>query len=165
MSKSRTSKDRLQAVERRLLVLEARKAGYSYQQIADQLGISKGTVCKDLTRVLAEYHARTAEEVERLRALETERLDHMLRGIWPRATSGHLGAIERALKIMERRAKLLGLDGPIKIAPTDPGGTEPYEPPTDDDEIARRIAALLDRARARRDRAAAGPAGSGDAGP
>jgi len=42
--------------------------------------------------------------------LELERLDAMQAAIWDDAMNGHLGAIDRVLKIMERRAKLLGLD-------------------------------------------------------
>ncbi len=38
------------------------------------------------------------------------------------------GAIERLISIMERRAKLLGLDMPVKIAPTNPEGDKPYDP-------------------------------------
>ena len=33
---------------------------------------------------------------------------------WPLAVDGQVGAIERVLKVMERRAKLLGLDHPIQ---------------------------------------------------
>lgn len=36
-----------------------------------------------------------------------------------------LAAIDRLLKIEERRAKLLGLDKPTKIAPTNPDGDKP----------------------------------------
>ena len=38
-----------------------------------------------------------------------------------------LQAMDRILKIMERRAKLLGLDMPTKIAPTDPSGEKSFE--------------------------------------
>jgi hypothetical protein len=38
-----------------------------------------------------------------------------------------LQAMDRILKIMERRAKLLGLDMPTKIAPTDPSGEKAFE--------------------------------------
>lgn len=44
-----------------------------------------------------------------------------------RARSGELEAIDRALKIAHRRAALLGLDRPTKIAPTTPDGDGPNE--------------------------------------
>lgn len=46
----------------------------------------------------------------------------MLKDVAPK-----LQAMDRILKIMERRAKLLGLDMPTKIAPTDPSGEESFE--------------------------------------
>ena len=39
-----------------------------------------------------------------------------------------LAAIDRLLKIQERRSKLLGLDKPTKIAPTNPDGDKPAIP-------------------------------------
>ena len=42
--------------------------------------------------------------------LELQRLDAMMAGIWNDAVSGKAHAIDRVLKIMERRAKLLNLD-------------------------------------------------------
>ena len=36
--------------------------------------------------------------------------------IWPAALAGDLFAIDRVLKVMSRRAKLLGLDQPKKVA-------------------------------------------------
>jgi len=50
-----------------------------------------------------------------------ERLDQMLLALGPMLRTNqregrmaNLGAIDRALKIMERRAKLLGLDAPVR---------------------------------------------------
>ena len=40
-----------------------------------------------------------------------------------------LSAIDRVLKIMERRAKLLGLDAPAKTALTNPSGDKPWNTP------------------------------------
>jgi len=51
---------------------------------------------------------------------------------------------------IDRRCKLLGLDAPTKIAPTDPSGTREYDNITDDERIAR-LGAILDAARERRD--------------
>lgn len=62
----------------------------------------------------------------------------------------YLQGVERCI---ERRCKLLGLDAPAKVAPTDPTGDKPYDPITDTERAAR-IARILDDARARRDREA-----------
>ena len=42
-------------------------------------------------------------------------LDAMMAGIWVSVRGGNLQAIDRALKIMARRAEYLGLDAPAKI--------------------------------------------------
>jgi hypothetical protein len=48
-----------------------------------------------------------------LRVLEAGRLDQLQLAIWKSALAGHLGAIDRVLRIMERRARLFGLDTPL----------------------------------------------------
>ena len=55
--------------------------------------------------------SKPAKEVLKL---ELERLDAILLSIWKAISQGHLGAIDRAIKIMERRTRYLGLDAPVK---------------------------------------------------
>ena len=50
---------------------------------------------------------------------------------------------------IDRRCKLLGLDAPTKVAPTDPTGSKEYTGLPDDERISR-VVELLDRARTRR---------------
>ena len=35
--------------------------------------------------------------------------------LWPNVLAGKYGAIERLMQVLERRAKLLGLDAPVKV--------------------------------------------------
>ena len=70
--------------------------------------------------------AECAELAEHLRELENQRLDELQASLWDKALAGVLPAADRILRIMERRAKLNGLDAPQKIAPTDPSGENPY---------------------------------------
>jgi len=70
--------------------------------------------------------AECAELAEHLRELENQRLDELQASLWDKALAGVLPAADRILRIMERRAKLNGLDAPQKIAPTDPTGENPY---------------------------------------
>lgn len=55
---------------------------------------------------------------------------------------------------IDRRRKILGIDAPTKIAPTNPAGDKEYEGLTADERM-RRLVAILDAGRARRDRQAA----------
>ena len=77
-----------------------------------------------------------------LRVLEEYRLDALLMVLWPQVMGGDQGAVDRVLRVMQRRAALRGLDAPTKVAPTDPTGEKEYAIFTDD-ERRRRIEALL----------------------
>lgn len=99
-----------------LQALELRRLGLGYREIATQLEIGRTQAHRLVTAALAESREQVAEAVHTIRAEEVSRLDGMMRGLWPDARKGHLGAIDRVLKIMERRAKLLGLDAPAKAA-------------------------------------------------
>lgn len=112
------------AAETRLLALELRKSGMTYQQIADEIGISVSGAFKHVSKALATFRAKAAEEAETVAALEAERLDSLHQALWPKAIQGDMPAVDRVLKIMERRAKLYGLDAPTKLAATTPGGEE-----------------------------------------
>jgi DNA-binding CsgD family transcriptional regulator len=111
-AQSKTSGKRVLAREREEKALALRKAGASYSQIAKQLGVTKNAAHKMVTRVLDRYAYKIADGVPAVRELEIQRLDMLLLGIWDRARRGDGSAIDRALKIMERRARLLGLDAP-----------------------------------------------------
>jgi DNA-binding CsgD family transcriptional regulator len=109
------SKRHLQAREHEEKALELRKAGYSYKEIGAQLGISRVAAFQSVMRVLAAYEDDIKEQVPRVRQLELQRLDSMLTKLQPRINQGDDRAINSALKIGERRAKLMGLDAPLEI--------------------------------------------------
>ena len=97
---------RVRAHDRHLQALELRKAGATYQAIADQLGYAQAKgAYKAVTSALK---ATLKEPAEELRTLEAERLDAALLAIWRRVTKGDDKAIDRLLGIMKRRMELLG---------------------------------------------------------
>ena len=116
---STTSALHIAQAERRTQYLNLRKAGYTYERIGAQFGVSRQAVCDVVVWALK---SQQAESVGDLRALENERLDDMLRAIYAQAVKGDTGAIDRILRIMERRAKLWGLDAPVQSV-VDNGGT------------------------------------------
>lgn len=118
---------RLVATERRREAVTLRRTGLTYDLIGQAMGITRQTAHKLVMAELRQIAAETAAEADALRALEVERLDRLLQGLWARAQQGDLDAVDRALKISARRAALLGLDRPTKVAPTTPDGSEPYE--------------------------------------
>lgn len=111
--------DALNALDNQLKALELRKAGVSYQRIAETLGYKDAS---GAWRAVKSALKKTLQEpADELRTLEIERLDAMLSAIWASVKQGQYGAIDRAIKIMERKAKLLGMDAPVKADVTSGG--------------------------------------------
>lgn len=111
---SRTGSRRVQAAERRVQALALRREGATFTEIGEALGINRSAAHKAVSRALDELAQLAEGEVVSLRALELDRLDALQRSVWTQAMDGALPAVDRVLKIMERRSKLLGLDAPIK---------------------------------------------------
>lgn len=110
---------RLKARERALQALDLRKAGMSYSQIGKVIGMTKMGVSRAVSEILRTTAQEPADEV---RQLEVERLDTLLRGVWPKAVAGDVHSVDRVLKIIERRSAILGLDAPVKNEFSGPGG-------------------------------------------
>ena len=139
-------KRKIDAHKRQLQALELRKAGVTFEAIATKLGYcNRHAAYKAVTTALKDSIKEPAEGV---REMELKRRDDMLLAMWPQVKSGNQGAIDRSLRIMERRAKLLGLDAPTKIAPTDPTGEHEYRDLSDNERLEQ-ISRILDAARER----------------
>lgn len=103
---------RVKAHTRQLQALELRKAGLTYARIAEICGYASKIGAHKA--VQAAIRSTLREVAEDVRSLEIDRLDALLTGVYPQAIKGNQGAIDRVLRIMERRAKLLGLDAPAE---------------------------------------------------
>jgi hypothetical protein len=100
--------------------LELRLKGLSLRQIAAELKVSHQAVKRYLDLALAQLIQDQNLKMDEIRAMELSRLDALMASLWPRAMGDgdeppHLGAIAQTLKVMERRAKLLGLDAPTRV--------------------------------------------------
>lgn len=97
-----------EALDHSLKALELRKAGYTYLEIAKALKFSNGGAAyKAVQRAMKEV---LIEPVKELKEMELARLDEMFNGVWPQAIQGNQKAIQTALLIMARRAKMMGMD-------------------------------------------------------
>lgn len=88
--------------------VELRLAGRTYIEIARELRCTEGIAYQYVERSIA--NSNTAEAIDRLRNLENARLDKMQAALWPAVMEGSLDAIDRALKIAEKRIKLNDLN-------------------------------------------------------
>jgi hypothetical protein len=109
----KTSPKAIKAAEMAVRALELRKAGATYETIAQMLGYaSKSTAFTAVNRIMTQSKREASKEAFEM---ELRRLDDLMMTLWPIARAGeNMGAIDRVLRIMERRAKLLGLDAPEK---------------------------------------------------
>ena len=107
---STTSKKSVLAEERRVKCLEYRKAGLSYREIGQRLNIQHSAAYKHVKKALSRLREDVHEQAEDLRTLEMERADKLFFLAYKAALNGDLSAIDKAIRVMERRAKLCGLD-------------------------------------------------------
>jgi DNA-binding CsgD family transcriptional regulator len=95
--------------------LDLRIAGATYRQIGARLAVSEKTAYLDVQAALATLDAVVKGKAERLRDLEARRLDQLTVALAPGIRAGDAKAVSAAVRIMERRARLYGLDAPVKI--------------------------------------------------
>lgn len=94
--------------------LGLRKSGATYAEISDQLKISEATAWRRVQSALKAITKLSAKEAEDVKVLELARYDFYLRSLDPKIRLGDPRAINTALTVSERRARLLGLDAPEK---------------------------------------------------
>src|SRR5450759_1464351 len=109
------------AAVRRVRAVELKAAGYTYSQVANELGYtSRGTAYNIVAKALRE---QTSEAVADLRDLENARLDALQHALWDAAMTGDISAVVAVVKIVRARVHLNGLeptrDG-IQVTPQTP---------------------------------------------
>ena len=139
-----TSPIMLGAAAKKAQVVELRLAGATYRQIHAQLGISLGQAHHYVTEALDELAQQARESAEQLRDLDLMRLDGMMVKL---AKDDSPRAIDTKLRIMERRAKLMGLDAPTEISGPG-GGPITFANATAGEDFMAKIEALVSRVQA-----------------
>ena len=111
---STTSARRTETAERKRQAVALRIAGATFEQIGERLGISKQAAHGLVVKALEATNKQTAETAEQLRAIELQRLDALQAALWADAMRGDEQKVDRVLRVMQRRAALLGLDAPAR---------------------------------------------------
>lgn len=114
---------RLEIERRRVLVSALLLSGLNYSQIIDSLarqGISasKATISNDVTEIRRAWRDRFTETYMAHASEQLALLDAMKRALVPKVldpSKPNLWAVDRVLGILDREAKLLGLDAPSKV--------------------------------------------------
>lgn len=113
---TRASAPRVRGAENRAKCLELKKQGLSYEKIGKRLSLAKATVVEHVRRGLAELAEATRDAADDLRQLELERLDGLYERLVPRIKKSDVRAIEAGVRLILARARLLGLEAPVKVA-------------------------------------------------
>jgi hypothetical protein len=95
-------------------VLELRRSGETWERIAQVVGYANASGAqKAYMRVVKRVQR---DSVDQIRDLELDRLDRIQRAYWkPAIVDLDKRSAEVVLKVMDRRAKLLGLEAPQKV--------------------------------------------------
>lgn len=95
------------AAEKIAKVMRLRRAGVDYQTIADKHYNGDRSNCR--RAILREIKKTVQEPAAELLVWEAERLNDFLAALHPQAMRGNVGAVNASLKVIDQRAKLLGL--------------------------------------------------------
>lgn len=107
-------------LERQRRVLELRKRGYTYAQIAKAESIAVSVAFNDVWDALEDLHP--LEQAQDVLKLELTRLDRYQKALDVDAMKGDPRAILAAVKLMDRRARYIGIDAPQRHEHGGPGG-------------------------------------------
>lgn len=97
---------------RRTQVAALRLAHLTQREIASRLGVSVGTINADLQAIREEWAERRSTAYDDWVAEELAKLDRLERALLPLALQGQTTAADRVLSVMDRRARIVGLDKP-----------------------------------------------------
>jgi len=92
-------------VEKETTIIELRQEGYIWREIAVMVDMSIAGVAKAYKRALTRHPHATIDEH---RELELDRLDTLQRTFWKSAVAGNPRAADFVLRVIDKRAKLLG---------------------------------------------------------
>jgi len=111
-NRRKASADMLDASLRQTEALRLRQSGSTFAKIAAALGYSDPSGARNA--VLAALRDNVTEANAEMWSLELARLDALQEALWAKALGGDVSTVDRVLKLMERRAKMLGLDAQPK---------------------------------------------------
>lgn len=110
------------AMDRACQAFALRRAGLGYAAIAVELGCSAPTAKSCVDQWLGFMAEHLREDHADVLAIEVDRLDGLTETYYPLALAGDGKAAEVVLRVMERRARYLGLDAKIDDANKDGSG-------------------------------------------
>jgi len=115
-SRTRRARRRTEAqLERQNRVFNLHIEGKTHREIKAELGISLETVVSDIRHEAVRRAEENAEVREEQQAVQLARMDSLYRDAAKRFDVPGSSSLPTAAKVLEMRAKLLGLDAPLKV--------------------------------------------------
>lgn len=102
------------AEQRRMRVAAQLLAKTPQREIAANEGVALGTISDDILKIRGDWKRRTMAAFDAHVSEEVAKCDWLERAVMPKALLGDGPSVDRVLKIMERRARILGLDAPTR---------------------------------------------------
>lgn len=109
-----TSAQKIEIAERRALALELRRQKKTFIEIGELLGVHPSSARRIVWEAISNLGENAQENAAKMRDQEVADLGVLEETLMERAAEGNMDAMDRVLKIKERRAKLMGLDAPAK---------------------------------------------------
>lgn len=106
--------EQVRLTEARAGAMELRRQGLTYRQIAAKMNIGVKTAYDYVQAELLWLREHTAEDTYAVRDIELDRCEAMINSLWKRIKDGDAAAVAVAVRVMERKARLLGLDAPVR---------------------------------------------------
>jgi hypothetical protein len=103
----------IELFHKEIQVMDLRQAGHTWDQISKALGYKDPMASRRIFQ--GAFAKAVIPKIEEVRSIESNRLDKITLILWPLVEQGDIKAIETVIKLMERRAKMLGLDAPTRI--------------------------------------------------
>jgi hypothetical protein len=105
----------IERTQRRYRILQAKVAGASVRQIAEQENLSVGMIQKDVQRALADLAKEHIGEADQIRAIQMERYNQILLRWYNRALAGEPEATKIILAIMDKINQINGLYQTVNV--------------------------------------------------
>jgi hypothetical protein len=108
--------------------IQMKIAGASWDEIATVIGFPNGQAAIVAVERALEKELKSEENKKHMRQMAGMRLERMLRGVWAKAIDPanpeHLNAVTKARELIDRHAKLYGLDAPTEFTVSTPTAAE-----------------------------------------
>jgi len=127
---------KIAVLERENEIVKLRRGGLTWHDIGQRVGLTASGSADAFQRAQRRI---IREDVEQLRAIENDRIDTAQAAIWAKVLQADLNAVNTLIRLLDRRAKLNGLDQPTRIQ----AEVITYDANSIEAELARIYAATL----------------------